>query len=150
MKIVYWNKDIELLRPIGESWMKEQRGADFGIEIDLDFIMGQLTNWMNQRYSDVIVLMDGDEPVGLLVIFAADSFLGSQLMALERFYYVIPGCRTGTRLLREEAIIWAKLHNCSHLIYSASALARKDYQRLCTLYEHAGFRLFESSFVMRV
>jgi GNAT superfamily N-acetyltransferase len=100
--------------------------------------------------SDVLVLMDGDEPVGLLGIFATNSFLGRQLMALEKYWYVMRSKRLAGYMLINAAQEWAKEHRCSHLIMSASRLASGMHDKVCKFYRSRGFKDFETSFIIEV
>ncbi len=123
-------EEFELLKPVGSSWMAEHNGELFGIDITIDDVLNDLI----ESNTTVICLHDGPDMVGFLALFATECFLGSQKIAVEKYWYVKPDCRTGGVVLLKEAVKWARENECSHLIMSASNLA------IVNLYASLGFR----------
>lgn len=150
MRISYWTDNAEVLRPILEDWHKEQNGQVFGLSVNVEDVICDLKCLINAERSDVIVAKDGDLPVGFLAIFKTPSFLGPQMMAIEKYWYVSPSSRTAGILLFNEGKKWTKEHGCSHFITSASNLASDKYEKICRFYRSRKMRLFETSFIIEV
>ncbi len=141
-------KNIEVIRPLLEEWGNEEVGESFGVQTNLEFAMAEMTQWIEEPGSDVLVATH-EEPVGFIALFTAPSFLGKQLFAVEKYWYVHPRANCGLQLL-VEAQAWAREHDCSHLMMSASKIAGSMYQKVCRFYERSGFVLVESSFIKEV
>ena len=152
MEIKLFNDDIETLRPIAESWREEMRANEFGIIADdIDKFLTELGSMASKADSDLLVLYDGDEPVGYIGLQYFDSPLGEQRMANEHYFFVIPEKRglASMRLIKNAKFI-AKLKGCSHLILNASNLASNMHDKICGFYEKSGMKLFETSYISEV
>jgi GNAT superfamily N-acetyltransferase len=147
VKIAY-QIDIEKLRPLGEMWFREHRARKYNIDISVDDILRDGKHWMEIEEAAVIVALDGDEPVGFLALFATDSFLGKQKLAVEKYWFATKGI--AIRMLINEAKKWAKEHGCSHLLMVASHIAGDKYRKVIDLYHHLGMKLFETTFICEV
>jgi len=149
MEIQIFNDDIETLRPIVESWQENVQDNDFGIIADdIDKYLNELGYMVLRPDADLIVLYDGETPVGYIGLRYFSSPLGSQMMAEEHFFFVIPEKRglASMRLLKNAKYL-AKLKGCSHIIFNASNLASELHDKLCRVYEKMGFMKFETSYV---
>lgn len=151
MEIKLFNDDIETLRPIAESWQKIVVANEFGILTDVNKHLLELSNMVLGADSDLIVLYDGDAPVGYIGLQYFDSPLGNQRMANEHYLYVIPEKRgiSSMRLIKNAKFI-AKLKGCSHLILNASNLASDLHDKVCRVYEKMGMKKFETSYISEV
>jgi hypothetical protein len=141
--------DVEQLRSLGQCWMLEQNGDDFGLDIDLETIMADLDRWI-QAEGTIFIAYDGVQPVGFFAVFAVPSFLGKQKIAIERYWFAIPGFSVAGPRLYCEAVRWAKENNCSHLIINASRLASAMHDKVCLFLEKNGAKPFETSFILEL
>ena len=149
MEIKLFNDDIETLRPIAESWQKNVQDNGFGITTDgMNKYLVELGNIAFGANSDLIVLYDGKTPVGYIGLRYFESPLGSQMMAEEHYFYVIPENRglASMRLIKNAKTL-AKLKGCTHLILNASNLASDMHDKICQFYEKSGMKLFETSYI---
>ena len=132
-----------------ESWQENVQDNDFGIIADdIDKYLNELGYMVLRPDADLIVLYDGETPVGYIGLRYFSSPLGSQMMAEEHFFFVIPEKRglASMRLLKNAKYL-AKLKGCSHIIFNASNLASELHDKLCRVYEKMGFMKFETSYV---
>jgi GNAT superfamily N-acetyltransferase len=141
-------RNIEVIRPLLDEWSNEADGEQFGVMADPDYAMAEMTKWIEQPGSDVLVAIH-EEPVGFLALFIAPSSVGAQTIAVEKYWYVHPRASCGVQLL-DAAQVWAKDQGCRHLMMSASKLAGNMYAKVCRFYERRGFELVESSFIKEV
>jgi hypothetical protein len=139
--------DFESLRTLARSWLDEYSANQHGLEIDIDIVLSDLQAWNDLGNSAVMML---NKTEGILAITAVDSFIGRQRMAVVKYWYVLPECRTQSHLLLEEAKRWSKDHDCTHMIISASTVEQDKYDRLCRFYTRQGMKLFETSFLCEV
>jgi len=142
--------DIEELRRLGESWLELQNGDKFGIKIDVDAILKDAAATLKLNSGVVIGAKENDEWVGFMHIFVAGSFLGDQLMAVEKYWYARPNAIMAAPRMLAQAKIWAAEKGCSHLIMSASNLASDKYPHVCGFYTRCGLKLFESSYICEI
>ncbi len=151
MEIKLFNDDIETLRPIAESWRKYAETNEFGITVNVDKHLIELVNMASGPDSDLIVLYDGEIPVGYLGLQYFDSPLGNQKIANEHYFFVIPEKRglSSMRLIKSAKFL-AKHKGCSHIIFNASNLASDLHKKVCRVYEKMGMKLFETSYISEV
>ena len=152
MEIKIFNDDIETLRPIVESWQENVQDNDFGIIADdIDKYLTELGNMVLRPDADLIVLYDEETPVGYIGLRYFSSPLGSQMMAEEHYFYVIPEKRglASMRLIKNAKTL-AKMKGCSHRIMTASNLASDMHDKLCEFYEKSGMKKFETSYISEV
>jgi GNAT superfamily N-acetyltransferase len=143
--------DIRITEGIAREWLAAAGVYDKGVKLDYDVIMSDMALWMESDDADMIGLFDGDDLVGVLAIFSVPSYLGRQVFAAEKYWYVTPSCRTGSKLLLDAAKKWAKDHGASHLISSASCLMGDEiHERLGRFYRSRGFELFETMYITEV
>lgn len=151
MEIKLFNDDIETLRPIAESWLNEVRAEEFGIDIDVNMHLLELGMMAVKDDADLIVLYDGEVPVGYIGLRYFESPLGNQRIAEEHFFFVIPERRglASMRLIKNAKFI-AKMKGCSHIILNASNLASDMHDKVCSFYEKSGMKKFETSYISEV
>lgn len=149
-------KNVEIIRPLMEEWKKEEASDSFGITGSLEYALKEMTLWIEQVGSDVLVAWDReDEAVGFLALFEAPSMFGGGNIAVEKYWYVCPKSREnsleqcGLHLV-ERAEVWARDRECTHLVMTASKVAGQLFDKVCRFYECVGFALVESSFVKEV
>lgn len=151
MEIKLFNDDIETLRPIAESWQKIVRANNFGLITDVNKHLVELEMMVAKDDANLIVLYDGNNPVGYIGLRYFDSPLGNQRIAEEHYFYVIPENRglASMRLIKNARNL-AKLKGCSHLILNASNLASDMHDKICRFYEKSGMKKFETSYISEV
>jgi hypothetical protein len=76
--------------------------------------------------------------------------MGSQKLAVEKYWYVEKQYRIGGIQLLKQGYIWAKENGCSHIIMTASNLASGMYDKICNLYQRMGMELFETSYIQEI
>lgn len=141
--------DVEQLRPLAERWISELDASSFGLEVDIETIKKDLESWLNGE-GVILIAYDGILPVGFIAVFAVPSFLGNQKIAIEKYWYCIPGFPVAGAKLYVEAVAWAKSHGCSHLIASGSKLSLNRYDSICRFLEKTGAKHFEISYVYKL
>lgn len=139
-------EEYGLIREVGEKWMKEHHGNQFSFEISIDVVIDDLI----KSGTGVIALWNEDKIVGFLALFIAQSFMGSQKLAVEKYWYVEKQYRIGGIQLLKQGYIWAKENGCSHIIMTASNLASGMYDKVCNLYQRMGMELFETSYIQEI
>lgn len=150
MKIMKFQSDVSLLKPLAEKWYKESNG-DMGIKKDVDKHLKELQELIESPSSDVLVLSDGDRIFGYMGLIVFESPLGDQFIAREHYWYVEPEKR-GISALKflPMAEKWARAYGCSHLLMNASNLASKLHDRTCKIYKKFGMRKFETTYIKRI
>lgn len=151
MEIKLFNNDIETLRPIAESWFEFASKNEFGIEVNVDKHLLELGMMAANDDADLIVLYDGDTPIGYIGLIYFISPLGEQKIAEEHYLYVVPEKRglASMRLIKNAKYL-AGHKGCSHIIFNASNLASELHNKLCRVYEKMGFQKFETSFITKL
>lgn len=149
MRIEYLKDDVQVLRPLAESWALQGKSNGLGIAVDVGHIVSMAQDWIGDPGSEIIVAWQGKDPVGLLALSCGPSFLGRQTFAVEHHWYVKPESRgVGIKLL-EEAVMWAETRNCSHLIMGASCLGGME-EKVSQFLEGHGFKPFARSYILEV
>lgn len=146
--IQIFNGNVELLRPVAESWRYESNPEAFGLTGDIDCFLKDLKKLIDGPNSDLLVM---DNLGGFMGLTIFTSPLGCERIANEHYWYVLPEYRgvSSLRFLRA-ANRWAKAKGCSHIIMNASCLASDLHDRVCRLYEHFGMKKFETEYMRRV
>jgi len=145
--IPYRNFPIETLRPIAEAWKKESHGDEFGIEIDIDAHLADLSRLANSPNTELFVLLKG-VPVGYIGIEFWTNSLGHELMAKEKYWYVIPDARGRDSLrLLKKAAQYAKEMGAVGMLFTASALASDMHDQVCRVYEAMRMRKLETVYM---
>ena len=149
MKLEYVT-DIEVFRPLGELWMQQHNGDEFGIDITVEDVMADAKEVLASGAGVVIGAKDDDEWVGFMLVFTTECFLGLQMIAVEKYWFAKPNALKAAPLMLIKARAWAREEGCSHLIMSASNLASNKHDKVCRFYERKGLRLFETSYICEV
>ena len=148
--IPYRNLPVELLRPIAEAWSKEANGNRFGVDIDVDAHLADLQRLIVDSAAALLVLVQGG-PAGYMGIEFFQSPLGNQLVASERYWYVMPQARgRDSLLLVKEARRFARQAGAAYMLFSASHLASDSHDGVCRLYEHMKMVKFETTYLDRL
>lgn len=136
------------LREVGESWLEEAKGEEFGFEISIDGIISDSKNWLATGMGAVIGLCDNQgRYVGFMTVYHVPDFMAVNHVAFEKYWYVMPDFRYGALRMLSEAKSWAKEQGATNLILSASAMASDMYNSLCQLYQRYGMKVFEKSYI---
>lgn len=148
MDIKIYKGDTEILRDLCESRKAEIQLGKFGVTIDEDKYKKDLQRFIDSSDTDLFVLFDNDIPIGYLGLEYFISPFGTQKMANEQNWYVMPDHRgIGSIRLFSAASVMAKAKGCTHLIMNASMMASDMHDKLCKLYEKLGMSKFETSFI---
>jgi len=151
MNVELFTGDIETLRPVVESWQRIVADNKFGIIADdVDGFLAGLKDMADGDESDLLVLYD-NEPIGYIGLQYFISPLGSQKMANEHYFFVIPEKRglASMKLLRKAEVL-AKEKGCTHFIMNASNLASTLHDKVCDFYKRLGMKKFETSFIKEI
>jgi hypothetical protein len=141
--------NVEDLRPLAERWISESKAGQFGLEVDIEMIKKDLEIWM-QGEGIVLAAYDGIQPVGFIAVFIAPSYLGNQKIAVEKYWYAIPGYLIAGPKLYIEAVKWAKENGCSHVIFGGSKMSPDRHDGICKFLESTGAKHFETLYIYRV
>ena len=150
MSIGYFIGETEELRELVKCWQTEQKGSEFGLDLQVGNAMSELEIWRQNKDAAVIVQTVNDKIVGFLCIFCIYSPLLNRRVAIEKYWYVLPEHRRSGIKMLYEARTWAKQNNCTHLIMVASELAGDMYSKACKLFDRFGMKLFETTFIAEV
>lgn len=145
--IPYRNFPIETLRPIAEAWQREAQGNAFGIGTNVDGHLADLARLANSPTTALLVLVKG-APVGYLGIEFWPNPMGTELLANEKYWYVIPEARgrDSIKLIRT-AMQYAKAAGVFKMFFTASRLASEMHDKVCRLYEAMKMQPFETTYV---
>jgi len=151
VKLWSYYEDMERLRPIAEDWANTASDNEFGVDVDADSHLSDLRGLICGSTSGLIVLLKENQPVGYIGLKVMQNPIGHQLIANEHYWYVLPEYRgMGSMKMLKAAMLWAKLHNCSHIILNASRLASEMHDKVCLLYDKLGMKLFETSYIKEI
>jgi len=140
--------DAEILRPIGESWSGELKDEEFGFKVEMEAWLGEMNRLIKAPNSMVMLLYEDTKMIGCMGLEIFRSPLSGELMANERFWYVLPDHRGISSLrLVTEAEKLAKTLGCKHFILNASKMASGMHDKMVKLYEKLKFRHWESVFI---
>jgi GNAT superfamily N-acetyltransferase len=142
--------DVGKVRALCERWQSECNGEAFGLIVRADDALSELDRWLDGATGTLLLAYDGTELVGFFAVFAVDSFLGNQTVALEKYWYALPNrVKAGPALFRA-AKQWAGENGCSHLLVSASNLASDSHDKVSRFCEGMGMKKFETSYIEQV
>ena len=150
LKIVRYKGNASGLESIASCWFEECNGETVGVNVSKQIFLESLQELIDGDTDELLVLED-EEPIGLLGLTTFKSPLGNQIVANEHYWYVVPH-RRGLASLRliKEAEKWARERGCSHLIMSASNLASDLHDSVCSIYERLGMTKFETSYIRSI
>ncbi len=125
--------------------------TNYIIADDIDKYLSELLAMASGSDSNLLVLYDGETPIGYIGLRYFESPLGNQRIANENYLYVLPEKRglASMRLIRNAKFL-AKHKGCSHLILNASNLASELHDKVCRVYEKMGLVKFETSFIVEL
>jgi len=126
--------------------LSELQADKYGLDADIEVIKADLESW-NKGEGAVLTAKHNNEIVALFAVFAVPSYLGRQKIALEKYWYARKGSHFAGPRLYMEAIEWAKKHNCSHLITSASRMMPHRHDSICGFLAKTGAQHFETSYI---
>ena len=139
-------REVEKLKPLAEMWRKNSNAAKFGLKTNIETILTDLAMTLDEE-SALFVVRDGSEIVGMFAVVAMPSFLGEQKIALEKYWYSMPGYHVVGPMLYKEGVKWAAEHECSHLICGASVLASDMHSKLERFYKSMGMKKYETLYI---
>ena len=139
--------DATRLLPVIKSWIEECRANDFGIEVDETEYLDQVYHLTHGTDCDLLVLELSSQVVGLMSIASNKSPIGKQNIADAHFWYTLPEHRGKGINFIKNAKEWAIEHDCTHIVFTSSAMAGAHYDKVCNLYQRMGMKLFETTFI---
>jgi len=151
IKIANSVEQIESIRPLANEW-KEMCSCDrFGLEVDISIFLAGLMDLVDGDDSDLLLLMNKDNIVGILGLTKFQSPFGREQVANEHYMFIKKGHSvSGSKRLIDAARKWAKSKGCSHLIMNASNAASDLHDKVCRLYERIGLIKFETSYIQEI
>lgn len=138
--------DIEELRELAQEWFDELHAYEYGLDTDIEVLFDDLRMWMNSEGA-IFVAKENDIILGAIIVFAVPSYLGKQKIAVNKYWYARVGHHVTGPKLYIEAMNWARLHGCSHLLTSGSKMASDRHDSICQFLEKTGAKHFETSYV---
>lgn len=144
------NGDFFKFVRITEAWKSECLGDEFGVVPSGEIMLNRLYQLVHSDKGDVLVLEKDNEVVGLLGLIKFQSPLSEQYMVGEQYWYILPEHRGNGMKLIFKAEEWTKDNECTHLILSASMIASKLFDKVCSIYERIGMKKFETSYIKKV
>ena len=138
--------NLEDLRPICQEWLDELHADTYGMDVDVEVIKEDMEMWMESE-GEVFVAKEEGDIIGVLAVFAVPSYLGKQKIAVNKYWYARRGNHIVGPKLYIEALNWARLHGCSHLLTSGSRMASDRHDSICQFLEKTGAKHFETSYV---
>jgi len=151
VQIARSEKDLMFIKAVALEWQDSCNADSFGVTINANSYMAGIIDLISNKDTDVLLLCHEDEVVGYMGIERFSSPLGTQKIANEQYWYILPGTdNNGAVMLLKAAQQWAKGKGCSHLIMNASMLASDKHDRLCGLYGAIGMKKFETSYIKEI
>jgi len=146
MRIEY-TQDVDLLEPLAESWSAECNGGRFGLAVSVPAALAELKNWLATMPGTLILGYEGDRLVGCFAVFKVPLPMAGRFLALEKYWYTLPGATLGGPALYRAARRWGRENECSHLVVSASNMASDLHDKVVQFCTHMGMQLFETAFI---
>ena len=137
---------VEVLREVAKEWAASAHGIDFGVTIDVNIGLATMQRLVNNDNSDVLVLVSNGEIKGFMGLIYHNNHIGPGKIANECCFYVETSSRGGGLKLIHAAEKIAKMNGCDFVTLNASKIAG-DSGRSGKLYEHCGYKSFESSYL---
>jgi GNAT superfamily N-acetyltransferase len=151
MIVPYRNLPAEPLRPISEAWLREAKGNQLGVQMNVDSHLADLQRLATDPHTMLLVLVEEGElpvPAGLIGIELFVNPLGKELVASEKYWFVRPEYRGRNSLrLLQTAREWAKANGATYMLFTASNLASESHDSVCRLYENMKMNKFESTYL---
>lgn len=140
-------EDMPKLAPLADSWIAETVD-DIGPRVDKFACLSGVSRILTSGMGDVFVLVEGDQVYGILCIDYGSTGYSTEIMAKERYFYLLPHCRgRWSQKMRLAAEQRAALRGCSRIIFTVSAKASHDAGRICRYFGKSGYSPFEQSFI---
>ena len=151
IKIAKTVKQIESIRPLAVEWTEMCSCDQFGLEVDVSIFLAGLMDLVDGDDSDLLLLIDEENIVGILGLTKFQSPFGKEQVANEHYMFIKKGHSvSGSKRLIDAAQKWAKSKGCSHLIMNASNAASDLHDKVCGLYERIGLIKFETSYIQEI
>ena len=135
--IEIWNGTTDL-RPLAESWATEWKG-----DCDIEQGIRDLTLMKEDPNSDVLIMKNGDDVVGVVGIQVLDMFFTQDSYSAVRYWYVLPKWRNAAMFLVCYAEEWSKEKACTKMMICENKLSVP----CADFYKAMGFREFETVFI---
>lgn len=135
----------DFLIPVLKMWQKEVK--NFELDMNIEIFLDELLKEIKGNFS-LILLTEGDIVTGFMGLRYEQSPIGSDKIASEHYWYVMPEYRTiGSMKLLSAAKELAEKNECSHLIITASNLASAMHDKVCGFLEKIKMKKFETSYI---
>ena len=135
--IEIWDGQTDL-RPLAEAWAKECYK-----DADIEQGMKDLISLRECVNSDVFVMKNGEEIVGVMGIAILDMFFTEDSYSAVRYWYVLPKWRDHAMYLVRFAQKWSKKMACTKMMICSNKLSIPcdDF------YIAMGFKKFETVYI---
>lgn len=148
MEIVLLDReDLGKLDALAECWIPETVD-EVGPRVDKAACLAGVARVMDSRRGDVLALVEGESVAGLLCLEYGCLAYSDQTTAKEKYFYILPRCRgRWSGKMRRAAELLAQWRGCRHIVFTISAKASADADRIQTYFERSGYRPFERSLI---
>ena len=144
-KVEPYRRSVMNLLPIANAWKEECNGGKFNIETDPYKLLNDFS------HLHLFVLYEGELEIGVIGCEIFMNPLGTELIAQEKYWYVLPDKRGKHALMLMDAIIkWAKDRGCRNIMFSASMLASELHDSVCKIYERKKMQRFETTYILHL
>jgi hypothetical protein len=151
IRLEIFKGDIDALWHIASAWSKEGLFDSFGLSVAVDIHLDDLARLINSPDCDLIVAWEGETPIGYMGIVKFKSPIGTETIASEHYWYILPQYRGRAALqFIRAAKSWAREQGCSHLQMTASRLASELHDQTCRIYEALRMKHFETTYICRL
>jgi len=143
-------KSIEGFETVLQSFYDTHQSGRFGLDVRIEDVADELEVLINGTMTTVFILVSEKMIAGFIGVVLFKSPTGKDIIANEKFWYVMPEYRGYSLKLFRKAKSWAKDHGASHFISNASMLASNLHDKICKIYEAFGMEKFETSYIKKL
>lgn len=143
------NEDIDKLYPIRLAWEKDAQWKEFGFTPNAIRFLETLYYLTTEHV--LFVMEDNEEIKGLMGLVLDQLSFADEILAEERFFYVLPESRGPNSVKFLKYVIQqAKDLGADQFCITASHVASNKSDKVAKLYERLGFKLYESTFIKEI
>lgn len=140
-------EDLPKLEALADSWIPETVDG-IGPRVDRAACLIGVQRVVASGSGDVLALVDGDAVAGVICLEYGNVSYSTQLSAKEKYIYILPQYRGRWALkLRRAAEELSRQRGCRHIIFTISAKASTEADRIQNFFERDGYRPFEQSVI---
>lgn len=143
-------QDIPFTRNFAEGWIASTPSG-IGPAIDCDACMSGVHDVIASGRGDALVLLDGDEMVGLLCVEYGSPGFSLERIAREKYFFVRPDHRgKWTVKLHRAAEELAVNNGCKFIIFTVSVQAGGEPDRIGGYFHRMGYHPLEQTFIKEI